>query len=243
MNLLLSLATPSGAASALFLAGLLAVAWRRTRRGSWWLLAASGLTVLTFSSGKVATAVMSPLEYQYPALADARRFPEAHDIVVLTGWAGDDANLPLSGRLNSASAYRVLLALELFTERPDCAVIVTGSGDSARLMGETLVKLGIPAPRMRIDTESVTTADSARQMRAWLGARPFFLVTSAGHMPRTLASMSGQGLHAIPAPTDFRLPREIGSASLTPSPDSLAASDLAAHEYLGAIWYALRDRN
>ncbi len=242
MNFLQSLATPSGAASALFLAGLLVVAWRRTRRASWWLLAASGLTVLTFSSGKVATAIMSPLEYEYPALRDARSFEEVHDIVVLTGWAGDDANLPLSGRLNTASAYRVLLALELFNEKPDCTLIVSGNSDSARLMGETLASLGVPADRLRIDSGSRTTADSARQMRTWLGARPFFLVTSAGHMPRTLAAMGRQDLNAIPAPTDFRMPREIGNASLAPTPDALAASDLATHEYLGRIWYAIRDR-
>jgi uncharacterized SAM-binding protein YcdF (DUF218 family) len=120
--------TPSGVVYLISAAGLLCLVLRRLRRAALPLLATSAGLVIVFSSGTTATALMSPLEYTQPALDDARNHLQASDIVVLTGWAGDDPNLPLSAKLNDASAYRVLLALELYRERPDCRVIVTGHG-------------------------------------------------------------------------------------------------------------------
>jgi uncharacterized SAM-binding protein YcdF (DUF218 family) len=239
-NLLTLLATPSGAAYALFALGLLAAAFARTRRGSWWLLAASGLITVVFSSGMVAAAIMSPLEYSQPMLRQPGAFPEARHIVVLTGWASDDTALPLSGRMNASSAYRVLLALELYKERPDCDVIVSGEPVTARVMGDVLAKLGVPRDRLILEDKSLTTEASAANLKALLGNEFFFLVTSAGHLPRTLAAAEREGLQAIPAPTDFQLPKEWRDAEFSPRPESLAVSNLAIHEYLGSLWYALK---
>jgi uncharacterized SAM-binding protein YcdF (DUF218 family) len=233
--------TPSGFVYLMALAGLVCLCLPRLRKWSTGLLAASALVLVTFSSGVIATALMSPLEHEYPRLDHARAHPRAQHIVLLTGWAGDDPDLPLSGRLNDASVYRVLLGLELTRECPDCAVVVSGHGDSARLMGELFLKLGLPAERLRVDSASGNTAASARRLTDLLGEHEFFLVTSAGHMPRALAAMRRAGLRAIAAPTDFRMPRELLRADLAPSPYSLAVSDLAAHEYLGRAWYALRE--
>lgn len=239
-NLLTLLATPSGAAYALFALGLLAAAFARTRRGSWWLLAASGLTTVVFSSGMVAAAIMSPLEYSQPLLREPSAYPEARHIVVLTGWASDDTALPLSGRMNASSAYRVLLALELHKERPDSDVIVSGEPVTARVMGDVLAKLGVPGDRLILEDKSLTTEASVANLKALLGDDSFFLVTSAGHLPRTLAAARREGLHAIPAPTDFQLPQDWRNAEFSPRPESLAVSNLAVHEYLGSLWYALK---
>src|SRR5688500_16617405 len=110
MRLLAGLALPSNLALMLFGLGLLAAFWIRTRRFSPWLLAASGLVALVFSSGMVAAALMSPLEYAYPAIHDGRSHPEARHIVVLTAYAADDKDMPLSSRLSASGAYRVLMA-------------------------------------------------------------------------------------------------------------------------------------
>jgi uncharacterized SAM-binding protein YcdF (DUF218 family) len=242
VNVLINfLTTPSGLTYLMAIAGLVCLCLPRLRQWATRLLAASALVLVTFSTGVIATALMSPLEHEYPRLDHARAHPQARHIVLLTGWAGDDPDLPLSGRLNDASVYRVMLALELLRECPDCEVVVTGHGDSARLMGELLLKLGLPAARLRVDSDSGNTAASARHLAGLLIEREFFLVTSAGHMPRALDAMRRAGLRAIAAPTDFRMPREILRADLAPSPYSLAVSDLAAHEYLGRVWYALRD--
>lgn len=233
---------PSGAAYLLFVLGLLACAWRKTRRASWWLLAASGALSFVFSSGKIAATLMSPIEYAYPTVHDGRQFPEARHIVVLTGWADTNPNMPLSGTLSASAAYRILLALELFHDRPDCNVIVTGDPTTARTMGAVLAKLGVPRDQLVLEDRSLTTAESAVNLRPLVGDEPFFLVTSGGHLPRAMGAIERQQLRAIPAPTDHQLSHQWSLAEPWPSPHSLAVSDLAIHEYLGRLYYRLRGR-
>ncbi len=233
---------PSGAAYLLFVLGLLACAWRTTRRASWWLLAGSGALSLVFSIGKVAATLMSPIEYAYPTVHDGQQYPQARHIVVLTGWADTNPDLPLSGRLSASAAYRVLLALELFHDRPDCTVIVSGDPTTAHTMGDVLAKLGVPRDKLVLEDGSLNTSQSAANLRPLVGDEPFFLVTSGGHLPRAMGAFQRQQLRAIPAPTDHQLPHRWSLAEPWPSPHSLAVSDLAIHEYLGRLYYRLRGR-
>jgi uncharacterized SAM-binding protein YcdF (DUF218 family) len=240
LNVLAYFVLPSGFAATLLALGLLTMGWPRTRRASRVLLAAGALTTLMFSSGVVATALMSPLEYAYPRLQNPADYPRARHIVVLTGWAADDPAMPLTGRLNFASAYRVLLALELHRDRPDCEVIVSGDRVTAKIMGEALVKLGLPVNQLRLEDQSRNTAQSIELVRPMVGDAQVFLVTSGGHMPRSMAAAKRVGLDAVAAPTDHQEPKDWRRASWQPSASSLAVSDLAMHEYIGRLWYSLR---
>ena len=234
MSFLTTLALPSGVALGLGLLGLLAGLLRRWRL-SWCLLGASALTAAVFSMGVVAAALMSPLEYAYPVVKPGDH-PEARHIVVLTAWAADDPELPLTGRMNASSAYRVLLALELYRERPDCDLVVSGKRVTVKVMSEALEKLGVPRDRIRLEDRGDSTTESAAQLRPLVGDTPFFLVTSGGHMPRSMAAMSRAGLKPIAAPTDHQLPRDWRHADWQPTPTSLAVSNLAVHEYLARLW-------
>jgi uncharacterized SAM-binding protein YcdF (DUF218 family) len=240
MSLLAGLLSPTGFAIALLVCGLLAALWRRRPGVSTALLAASGIVVTVFSSGMVAAALISPLEYAYPTVLDARARPEARHIVVLTGYAADDPAMPLTGRFNASSAYRVLMTLELHRDRPDCDVIVSGDRRTARIMGEALEKLGVPREKLRLEDDGASTADSARLLGPLVAKDAFFLVTSAGHVPRSMEEMQAAGLNAVPAPTDHQLPRDWRRADWKPSPTSLYASELAIHEYLGRAWRWLK---
>lgn len=195
---------------------------------------------MIFSTGVVAALLISPLEYAYPQLGDARAHEDVQHIVVLTAFAADDREMPLTGRFSASTAYRVLMALEIYSERPDCDIVVSGDASTARIMAEALIKLGAPPNKVRIEGASATTADSAANLRPIVGVEKFFLVTSAGHMPRTMAAFDRANLNAVPAPTDHQLPRNWITAELRSRPTSLLASDRALHEYLGAVWYRLR---
>lgn len=230
---------PSGFVAVLALVGIAALAFRRTRRLACVPLAAAGALLLLFSNGLIATSLMSPLEYAYPAMQDPQRHPEARAIVVLTAYAADDANMPLSSRLSYSSALRVLEAANLFARRPDCQVIVSGDATAARIMGEQLRGLGVPEDHLLIDAVAGDTAASATNLRAALAGRPVFLVTSAGHMKRAVGVFRKQGVVPIPAPTDFQLPRSVRHAEWDYSPFHLQASDLAVNEYLALAWYRL----
>jgi uncharacterized SAM-binding protein YcdF (DUF218 family) len=235
LPILANFLVPSGIAYVLFAAGLIARLMPRLQRYSWPLLALGAGITLVFSTGIVASALNSPLEYSHPTLHDARAQPDVRHIVVLTGWAGDDKDMPLSGRMNPASAYRVLMGLELHRQRPDLDIVVSGSAESARIMGEVFVALGVPANQVRVEANSDSTALSAKHLRNFVGDDPFLLVTSAGHLPRTLDVMHARGLAPVPAPTHHLLPRRWWNAEFTPHPSLLDVSDLATHEYLARV--------
>ena len=232
--------SPSGLVYALCLAGLASLPWTRTRRFSLPLLAPAALLIVVFSSGKTATALMSPLEYAYSARIDPAQHPEVRDIVALTGWAADDPDMPLTGRGQCDLGLRLLRVLELKRQCAECRVIVSGTPTTARIMGDILRELGVPDAQLTIDGNAPHTDISARNLRPLVGTRPFFLVTSGGHLPRTLEAMKKNGLAPIPMPTDHQMPREWSRAKWEPSSTSLVVSDRAVHEYLGWAWYRLR---
>jgi uncharacterized SAM-binding protein YcdF (DUF218 family) len=158
---------------------------------------------------------------------------------VLTGYAADDPDMPLTGRLHYASAFRVMMALELHRQCSACDIIVSGEPTTATIMGEALVSLGLPRERLVLETASKNTAASAANLRPML-LEPFFLITSAGHLRRSIAVLEAQGLEPIAVPTDYQGPKDWRNAELRPSPQSLFASDLAMHEYIGWVWYRLK---
>jgi uncharacterized SAM-binding protein YcdF (DUF218 family) len=121
-------------------------------------------------------------------------------------------------------------------------VIVTGKNPTTKVMAESIAALGVPADRIRIDSNAANTADSAVTVKNMLSAPSFYLVTSAGHMPRSMAVFLKQGLQPIPAPTDYQLPKFISQAEWSPSSLSLYFSDVAVHEHIGILWYRLRGR-
>lgn len=233
---------PSGFATVLFLVGIAALPFRRARTVALPLLVGSAAVFVTFSNGLVASALSSPLEYSYPALHDPRAHPESKVIAVLTGYAADDADMSLSGKLNASSAFRVLEAANLWAARPDCLVVVSGSATAADIMARQLRSLGIPIEALVVDGDSDSTAESAEYLGNVAKGESLFLVTSAGHMRRAVGVMRKQGLNPIPAPTDYRLPRLARHASWTTSAAHLQASDLAVHEYVAIVWYRLSGR-
>jgi uncharacterized SAM-binding protein YcdF (DUF218 family) len=234
------IATPSVASHLACLAGLLAAVWSGTRRLSWPLLAIAGVINFVFSSGMVGAALISPLEFFYPTLHSAANVPAARRIVALTGWAAEDPDMPLSGRLNASSAYRVMLVAEYARQCPECSIVISGTVVAASAMQRVLLAFGINALRITVEGNSASTMESAAHLTPMLGKQPFILVTSGGHMPRAMLAMRAYGLQAVAAPTDHQLPKEWRNAEFLPTPQSLLASDLAFHEYLGLLWYRLR---
>ena len=235
-----ALILPSNVCFALVILGLALSIPARTRRAALVTLVAAGALLVIFSSGKTATALLGPLEYAYPRVPDQPAPVQA--IVVLTAYVANDPDMSLSDRPSQSSLYRVTEAALLWRHCGDCAVIVSGRSPATDVMGELLVALGVPRSRLQMEGESANTTASAANVARLVGDSPFYLVTSAGHMPRSMASFARAGLHPLPAPTDHRLPRSVAQAAWHLSPFHLQCSDLAVHERVGLWWYRLRGR-
>lgn len=236
------LVVPSGLATVLFALGVLTALLPLTRRLSRPCLYGSIGVLFFFSFGPVATLLLSPLEYEYPAMTEPERHGDIRNIVLLTGYASNDPDMAPSSRLSVSSAFRVLETASLARRRPDCRIVISGGALAAEAMSFQLQAMGLPSERIVLETDSANTAASAENLAAMIGVGPVFLVTSAGHMRRSLAVFARQGMAAIPVPTDHQLPSKVSRAEWNVSPFNLNASDLAMHEYAGLLWYRLTDR-
>lgn len=202
-------------------------------------LGAIALSVyLVFGAGPISFILLGSLEFQFPSAGLAER-NEANTIVVLSGYAESDPDRPLSSQVNSTSAFRLLETLGLFYGRPDSTVVISGKGEVVSIMRDVVLSLGVPPERVIVDSASSSTYGSAKSLSSRLGQAPFLLVTSAGHMPRSMGVFRKVGAHPIPVPTDYMTKKNPYATQYLPSPRFLYYSDLAISEYAALIWYRL----
>lgn len=215
---------------------LLALRWRKaalivtiTALGLYFILA----------SGPVSQYLMSSLEYRYPAFPEQPPAIDIDSIVILTGDAEIQQQVPLSSYLNASSAFRVLEALRLYQMYPQARIIISGNNEVPDILQQMLQAAGISHSAIRLDRHAHNTYQSAVNLLSMVYKQHFILVTSAGHMPRAMAVFQAQGLEPVAAPTQFISRQNIFAAQYSPSPRHLMTTDLAIHEYLAMAWYRL----
>jgi uncharacterized SAM-binding protein YcdF (DUF218 family) len=141
----------------------------------------------------------------------------------------------------------VVEGVRLHKALPGSKLLLSGGGGSdpvpeAEVMARIAVLLGVRPQDVRLEPDSLDTADQAEFIAKMLGKEKFILVTSAAHMPRSMALFRRRGLQPIPAPADFRAPNT-QSSDLTrffPGVGPLGQTQIAVHEYLGLAWAWLR---
>ena len=240
MGLLKYLVSPSGFIAICFMIGLLAWFHRATRRWSYFLMPAGAIIYLLLSAGPVAHALLKPLEFKYGLYVADEQQPPAHFIVVMAGYAADEDYYPLSSMVNASSLFRLVEALHIWRSNPTLQIIITGHSEVPEIMGRVLVAMGVEDERIVLENRSSNSYESAVNVKAILQDAPFLLVTSAGHMPRSMGVFQGLGLSPIPAPTDYQGNIDPFKVDLLPTAGRLNFSDLALHEYLGLLWYRIR---
>jgi len=235
-----TLVQPSRIISILLLGGIVLLFLKKHRKKSGIVFAVALALYVVFGTGPVAFWLLGSLEFRHPPYVETTANREVEDIVVLAGYAGRDDEMPLSSYVNDASAIRILEAVRIFLLNPGRRIIVSGKDDVPVIMKDVLVSLGIPAERIEIEGRSSSTFDSAMNLSKMLKRRKIILVTSAGHMLRSILVFRNFGMHPIPAPTDFSTRRNFMATGYLPSPLYLKLSDLAVHEYVGFLWYSCR---
>lgn len=194
---------------------------------------------MTLASGPVAFLLLGHLEHQIPP-ATALEREGVRTLVVLAAYAEVDTGIPLSSRVNSEAAFRLLETLSLFQSVPESTVILSGEGAVPAIMRDVLISAGIPANRIVVDAESSSTFESAQHLAATLGTAPFLLVTSAGHMPRAMGVFIKAGMVPRAVPTHFVTKRNWLAIQYLPSPVHLGYSDWAVSEYAAVLWYRIK---
>lgn len=201
------------------------------------------------------------LEERSAALTPAV-LPRADAVVVLGGGLRP-ALPPRQGVEVGEGGDRLLRGLQLV--RQGLAPLLVTSGGRVSFTGndpappeafwarDLAQQLGLPAERILINPGSRTTAEEARdigQLGRQRGWQRVLLVTSAFHMPRSLATFRQRsGLTVVPVACDYQLPDRahygqptLGNTlkSLLPEAEALYLSSLALKEHLGLAIYRLR---
>jgi uncharacterized SAM-binding protein YcdF (DUF218 family) len=207
-----------------------------------WGIRASLCTLMLYlviASGPVAFLLLGGLEYQISPATEVER-KDVNIIVVLAAYAENNRDIPVSSRVSSGTAYRLLETIALFEAAPEATVVVSGGGVAPAAMQEVLVSAGIPSGQIVVDGDSYSTFESAMHLRQKLGTRPFLLVTSAGHMPRAFGVFRKAGMASLAVPTHFLTKRNWLAIQYLPSPQHLTYSDLALSEYGALLWYSMK---
>ncbi len=239
------------------LVGLVLVCFTRRIKTGKWLIAAGLLSLLIFSNKQVGMALLLPLETRYAAIPD---FPAGtplppelaacRTIVVLGGGHSDTPGLSATNRLSSSASSRIMEAVRLARLLPDARIICSGPGAPGRpshaaTLATAAQSLGVDPGRFVLIETARDTAEEAAAVKALIGHAPFALVTSAWHMPRSVALMRRQGLAPVPCPADFgtRPNPDFRWNDLTCDLTGLDRSTKAIYERLGLLWARLRGKS
>ena len=234
------LITPSGFIAICLVLGLVTSFHGRISRLSPVFFIIGSIVYLLLSIGPVSYALLKPLEFQYNAYDAEVQDDEVAFIVVMSGYALDESYYLVSSKVNCASLFRLVEANRLWRLDPDRRIIISGKDDGPRIMQAVLEDMGVSKERIIIDNQSVHTYNSAQNISKLFPGKRFFLVTSAGHMPRTMAAFHKLGRTPIAAPTDYQVGKDPFKANFFPTVNHLYYSELAIHEFLGIWWYRFR---
>ncbi|WP_031386899.1 ElyC/SanA/YdcF family protein [Desulfonatronum thiodismutans] len=244
------LCMPLSVAGLLLVAGLVLSWFGKSRKLAGVLLLLGTMMAMGFASSPVADRLLTPLELRYEPVTSAWDLADVRFVVVLGGGHRSDPRLTATMQLSDASLARLIEGIRLHRQLPESVLIFTGGAifdafSHAWVMAAAAGELGELEPKVLLD-QPRDTAEEMLALREVIAAdEPFLLVTSASHMPRSVALAKAAGLAPVPAPTDFlvkqSLERERHPGDYFPSAVALRRSERAVYEYLGLIWTEVRE--
>jgi uncharacterized SAM-binding protein YcdF (DUF218 family) len=224
----------------------------RPQRGRGLILAAVLLlTLIGFKT--LPDALLAPLENRYPEMPANADLSGYAGIVVL-GGALESGRFSLYHQqpLLNASAERMTATVSLWQRHPKMRIVFSGGegeffggGPSeAERAVQFFDSLGIPRSALTLETRSRNTFENALLTRALPGLdaqKPWLLLTSAWHMPRSMATFQKAGWNVTPYPVDFRTGgvTPLGNFNLG---EGAERWELLLHELLGIAAYWVSGR-
>jgi uncharacterized SAM-binding protein YcdF (DUF218 family) len=199
-----------------------------------------------------AGLVTATLEEQHPA-TNVAAAPIADVIVVLGGGIASSTDRELAEASLGKAADRLGQAYALWRAGKGKVILISGGNlpwddvkePEAELAGEMLEAVGVPPDSIIFEGASRNTHENAVNTAAlWRekGFRTGFLVTSAAHMPRALATFHAAGLDMMPWPAAFQVqgPLVQNVFDLLPDATALAMTSSSVKEWLGLFVYRLQ---
>ncbi len=235
------------------LVGLFLILFTKRQKAGKVLISVGLCTLAILSYSPIPNYFIARLEHKHHPYTSGihveTAVPEHHPVeyvVVLAGGIGYDSKIPITSLLSDFTLIRVIEGVLIYRENPGNKLVLSGGGGSelypeAAGMADLAKAIGVDEDDIVIESDSRDTKDQARLIKTIVGDKKFILVTSAYHMPRSMALFKKLGMDPIPAPADYLVTkRKIGINSFFPGSSALRKSEIAIHEYLGMVWAKLR---
>lgn len=217
----------------LFLMGLIMLRTNRTRPAAKKVLAFTFFLLVLLGYGVLSYWPLYKLEGLYPPIDIKSVKPNSIKWVVVLAGSPDETIVRLTEGIR---IYRSLPGTKLIMSGGK--VVDAAPEPSSSKMARIATGLGVNAHDIVQENISRDTKDEARIVRSMIHETPFVLVTSAYHMPRSMALFKAQGMHPIPAPTGHHiLPHEryLSPYWFFPSTNNIMEAEIVLHEVLGII--------
>lgn len=202
--------------------------------------------LVVFGTGWLPKYLTERLEATYPFIEHPN--PEVKWVVVLGGGHFDIEDVPVNNLLSGASIKRLVEGMRLLRQLPQARLLLSGGGETKRhteavLLGQLSQWFTVPKDKIVLEPGSLNTEEQAKALVPLLNKEPFYLVTSAIHMPRSMLLCQQQGLNPIAAPTDYTFIWHDSNYArmVIPNVYNLYYLSIALHELLGRGWFALRN--
>lgn len=199
------------------------------------------------------------LEKNNKTIALEKEAANVEAIVILAGGVNKKGGGRIDHELSGPSWRRLWHGIELFKKfKGELPILFSGgSGDpfdptpvEAYLAKSYATTIGIPDGMFWVESKSRNTFESGIEIKrildehfAGVKHHRIILVTSALHMPRSIAVMKKIGLNPIPSSADFAIGKlTLDPFSFFPSLHNLYISNFAIHEWIGIGGYKLLGR-
>lgn len=231
----------------IFLLGLY-ILWFTRRQNLGKTIVTSGVIFLTMISyNSISSLLLRSLEYKYPAITDVSDFSNIKWVVVLGGGYLPDPRLSVSDQLSATSLVRLVEGIRIHKKLSKSKLVLSGGGafsliPEGKVMAEVAIELGLDDKNLLLELKSKDTKDQAKFLHNIIGNDAFILVTTASHMPRSVALFEKNGMRPIPAPVGHRV-KEIQKLSpgiFFPRAEGIDKMEQVFYEYLGITWAGLR---
>ncbi len=233
---------PFGMVFTLFVLSLYFLLTKKDVLGKTILSLAIGILFL-YSYPPFSNYLISNLENQYPKYNYKSDIEYIH---ILGNGHNTDISQPLSSQISDGGIKRDLEGIIIHKRVKNSTIIFTGYAGNTNIpnaiMNSKLAQLlGVDKKDMIINPNPKDTREEAIFTKSIVGTKPFVLVTSATHMPRSIMLFRSLGLNPIPAPTNF-YKNEFKGYLRTPNIYSFYKSKIAIHEYIGILWVKLKQK-
>jgi uncharacterized SAM-binding protein YcdF (DUF218 family) len=225
---------------------------RRVRGGLRLLALALGLLTLT-AWQPLPNLLLHQLEERYAEMAPDADLRGYTGVIVLggataSGRVQQDHRQPLLGE----AAERMTAPVAMLRVNPHLRVLFTGGEGSLRGVGPTEAErartffdtMGVPAGQVQYEDQSRNTYENAVLTAKLPGVNPkdrWLLVTSAWHMPRSMAVFVKAGWNVTAYPVDYRTGKTSDWLDFNLA-GGATSWETALHEFVGLLAYQLTGR-